>query len=43
MIGGGAGAAVVLTTSGPEVRYTRGTQLSLATQSDIDVRVPIKR
>lgn len=42
-IGGGAGAVVVLTTSGPEVRYARGTVLSLPLDQSIDVRVPIKR
>lgn len=42
-IGGGAGAVVVLTTSGPEVRYARGTKLSLPLDQAIDVRVPIRR
>ena len=42
-IGGGAGTAVVLTTSGPEVRYPRGTVLSLPLDHAIDVQVPIKR
>lgn len=42
-VGGGAGAIVVLTTSGPEVRYARGTALSLRIEDPIDVRVPIRR
>jgi hypothetical protein len=33
----------VLTTSGPEVRYARGAQLSLTTDRDVDVRMPIRR
>lgn len=43
VIGGGAGAVVVLSTSGPEVRYARGAALSLTLADAIDVRVPIKR
>ena len=43
VIGGGAGAVVVLSTSGPEVRYARGAALSLTLDDAIDVRVPIKR
>lgn len=43
VIGGGAGAVVVLTTSGPEVRYARGTVLSLPLDQSIDVRVPIRK
>lgn len=42
-IGGGAGAVVVLTTSGPEVRYNRGTTLALSLDQAIDVRVPIRK
>lgn len=42
-IGGGAGAIVVLSTSGPEVRYVSGTSLSLSLDRPIDVRVPIRR
>lgn len=42
-IGGGAGAVVVLTTSGPEVRYAGGTMLSLPLDESIDVRVPIRK
>lgn len=42
-IGGGAGAVVVLTTSGPEVRYASGTVLSLSLDQPIDVRVPIRK
>ncbi len=42
-IGGGAGAVVVLTTSGPQVRYARGTVLSLPLDQPIDVRVPIRK
>lgn len=42
-IGGGAGAIVVLSTSGPEVRYARGASLSLPLDQAVDVRVPIKR
>jgi hypothetical protein len=42
-VGGGAGAVVVLTTSGPEVRYTRGTTLALSLDQAIDVRVPIRK
>ena len=43
VVGGGAGAVVVLTTSGPEVRYTRGTTLALSLDQAIDVRVPIHK
>lgn len=43
VIGGGAGAVVVLSTSGPEVRYARGAALSLTLADAIEVRVPIKR
>ena len=42
-VGGGAGAVVVLTTSGPEVRYARGTTLALSLDQSIDVRVPIRK
>jgi hypothetical protein len=43
-IGGGVGSAVVLTSSGPEVRLPGGTPLSLTLdQAMTDVRVPIKR
>ena len=44
VIGGGVGSAVVLTSSGPEVRLPGGTALSmLLDQAMPDVRVPIKR
>lgn len=44
VIGGGVGSAVVLTSSGPEVRLTGGTPLSLTLdEAMVDVRVPIKR
>lgn len=44
VIGGGVGSAVVLTSSGPEVRLAGGTALSLPLdQAMTDVRVPIKR
>ena len=42
-IGGGAGAAVVLGTSGSEVRLPSGTVLAIALDDAIDMRVPIER
>jgi hypothetical protein len=42
-VGGGAGAAVVLATSGPEVRWPVGTPVSIELDNAIDVRVPIDR
>jgi len=42
-VGGGAGTAVVLSTSGPEIRWPVGTALSIALDKAIDVRVPIER
>ena len=42
-IGGGAGTAVVLSTSGEEIRMPRGTVLSLRLDQAVDVRVPIAR
>ena len=41
-VGGGAGAAVVLATSGPEVRWPVGTTLSIELNKAVDVRVPIE-
>ena len=41
-VGGGAGAAVVLATSGPEVRWPVGTALSIELDKAVDVRVPIE-
>jgi hypothetical protein len=43
VVGGGAGTAVVLATSGPEVRFPGGSVLSLALEQPIDVRMPLKR
>ena len=42
-VGGGAGTAVVLATSGPEIRWPVGTTLSIELDKAIDVRVPIER
>ena len=42
-IGGGAGATVVLSTSGQEIRLPRGTVLSLPLDRAVDVRVPIAK
>lgn len=42
-IGGGAGTAVVLSTAGDEVRFERGTVLTLPIERAIEVRVPIDR
>lgn len=42
-IGAGAGTAVVLSTAGEEIRWGRGTALSLSLQRAVDVRVPIAR
>jgi hypothetical protein len=41
-VGGGAGTAVVLATSGPEVRWPQGTALSIELDRAVDVRVPIE-
>ena len=41
--GGGGGTAVVLATSGDEVRLERGTSLTLSTDQAVDVRVPIAK
>lgn len=44
IIGGGVGSAVVLTSSGPEVRLAGGTALSLTLEHAMtEIRVPIKR
>jgi hypothetical protein len=43
IIGGGAGTAVVLATSGPEVRFPSGSVLSIALDQAIDVRMPLIR
>lgn len=43
VIGGGAGAVVVLSTSGPEVRYARGAALALTLDDSINVKIPIKK
>jgi hypothetical protein len=43
IIGGGAGTAVVLATSGPEVRFRSGFILSIALDRAIDVRMPLVR
>jgi hypothetical protein len=42
-IGGGAGATVVLTTHGDEIRLPVGTVLALPLDQALDVRVPIDR
>ena len=42
-IGGGAGATVVLTTHGDEIRLPVGTMLALPLDQALDVRVPIDR
>jgi len=42
-VGGGAGTAVVLATSGPEIRWPVGTTLSIELDKAIDVRVPLER
>jgi hypothetical protein len=42
-IGGGGGTAVVLTTSGPQIRLPGGTVLSLGLDRAVDVRVPIRK
>ncbi len=42
-IGGGAGATVVLSTRGPQIRLPRGTVLSLPLDRAVDVRVPINK
>lgn len=42
-VGAGAGTAVVLTTSGPEIRWPRGTRLAVQLDRALDVRVPIRR
>ena len=43
LVGGGAGTAVVLDTSGSEVRFASGTVLSLTLDHALDVRVAIRR
>ena len=43
IVGGGAGTAVVLATSGPEVRFPSGSVVSIALEQAIDVRMPLKR
>ena len=42
-VGAGAGTAVVLTTSGPEITWPRGTRLDVPLDRALDVRVPIRR
>jgi hypothetical protein len=42
-VGAGAGTAVVLTTSGPELRWPRGTRLHIPLDQALDVRVPLRR
>jgi hypothetical protein len=41
-IGGGGGTAVVLSTSGEEIRLTRGAALTLSLDQAIEVRVPLR-
>ena len=41
VIGGGAGTAVVLGTTGDEVRHAAGATLTAMLRSDVDVQVPI--
>ena len=43
LIGGGAGAGVVLATPGKEVRWPRGTRLTLTLEHDVRIRVPVTR
>ena len=40
---GGAGTAVVLATSVPQVRWASGLALSIPIDDDIDVKIPLKR
>ncbi len=42
-VGAGAGTAVVLSTSGAEIRWPAGTSLSVTLDQDVDVHVPIRR
>jgi hypothetical protein len=42
-IGGGGGTAVVMSTSGPQIRLERGAALSLPLDQAVDVRVPITK
>jgi hypothetical protein len=42
-VGGGGGTAVVLSTSGPQIRLPSGTVLSLPLGQAVDIRVPVKR
>jgi len=42
-VGGGGGTAVVLSTSGDEIRLGRGAALTLTMERAIDVRVPITK
>jgi hypothetical protein len=41
-VGGGAGTAVVMSTSGDEVQWPGGTVIDVALTSSVDVKVPIK-
>ncbi len=41
VIGGGAGTAVVLSTTGEEVEHSVGTRVTVRLEKDVDVRVPI--
>ncbi len=41
VIGGGAGTAVVLSTTGEEVEHSVGSRVSVRLGKDVDVRVPI--
>ncbi len=42
-IGGGAGTAVVLSTAGDEVRFERGSVITLPIEHAVDIRVPLDR
>ena len=43
VIGAGAGTAIVLSTSGDDIKLPRGTILRLELEQPIDVRVPLDR
>ena len=41
VIGGGAGTAVVLTTTGKEVSLPSGTEVTMTLKAPVDIRVPL--
>ena len=43
VVGGGAGTAIVLTTTGKDITLPSGTEVNMTLKAPVDIRVPIKK